>query len=527
MKVSLQVLCLLVFGVVMLTACGRSNAPDAVQNYDVSIRWGHGHGWSGIPTLPQNMEVVNRVSSTFSVSIIPEVIQDGYDENNPPNIFMTVSNPHDSLQRETTRTIPMDMISRYAPNYYSLLMSVPFGLSVYTEHATGDLMGLPIYHGTDVELWNYSVYRLDWLEEHNVSLPNNIVPIKEGRIYFTPTPFTHDQFIEIMSAFSEPVLNYGFAIMRRYEQLQNLRVLKGMWGLGNSIVNDNGSPNYYFADPRYKEFLQFMAYMYGERRFTSPNQRVQPWQYETLRYGIWQRHPTGWFQANLGSLIAAEGMVPWLLELQPEARLLVMPPEIGPFGDSGAGIRSMSPFNSFETWVIGSQTTDEELAVILEIFDYVTFDINAYVMVNFGIEGEHFEWEGTPFDSRAMQIINDAMIAYNSGVHVFGTRMFLPERGVMFNGDNVLTRYSTSDAGRQAVILPYREDIYGEFTRQYAELTERYGEELMRIRERFFLLAIRGQIDIEAEWDAYIDELNESGLQQFLALVQHFPVVGR
>jgi len=272
--------------------------------------------------------------------------------------------------------------------------------------------------------------------------------------------------------------------------------------------------------------LQFMADMYGERIFISPNQRTAAWQYESLRLGAWQSIQTGWFQANLGSLVAAEGLIPWLLAELPSARLLVAPPEIGPFGDSGVGVRSISPFNPLEKWVISSQTTDEELSVILEIFEYVTFNMEAYVMVNYGFEGEHFEWEGVPFGSQAIQV-TDFVTAYNSGVHVLSTVMINPAGNLVRFGDNALTRYSTSDAGRRAVILPYREDIHGDFALQYAELTERYGEELVRIRERFFLLAMRGQIDIDTEWDAYIEELHENGLSQFLALIQHFPVVGR
>jgi len=526
MKVYLQVLSLLVLSIVILTACGRDNQRVSAPNYDMSIRWGYGYGGGELPELPPDAEIVNRISSTFRVSIIPEPMPNGYDEYSPPNIFESSSNPHDLLQHGTTRTIPMDMIRRFAPNYYNLLMSVPFGLGVYTDHATGDLMGLPIYHGTNYELLIYSAYRLDWLERHNIPLPDDIVPIREGEIYFTPTPFTHEQFIEIMGVFSGLASETGFAIMRRYGQLSNLRALKGMWGLGNGIVNDNGRPNYYFADPRYKEFLQFMAYMYGERMFTSPNDRVAPRLYDNLRHGIFRGQDirTGWFQTNLSSILAPEGAgaLSWLIESQ-GARFLITPPEIGPFGDSGVGISSVSPFDQTLTWMISSQTSDEELAVILEIFNYISFDVDAYIMVNYGFEGEHFEWEGVPFESLIVRTMTNVMDAFNSGAFFLRTGISGPIGNEVYFGNNALTNYSTSDAGRRAVILPYREDIHGDFVLRYAELTARYGEELLRIRERFFVLAIRGQIDIEAEWQSYIDELNANGLQQFLALVEHFP----
>ena len=526
MKVHWQVLCLLIFGVAVVTACGRDNQRVSAPNYEMFVRWGYGYGGGELPELPPDAEIVKRISSTFSVSIIPEPIPNGHNEYSPPNIFESSLDPHELLQRRVTRTIPMDMIRRYAPNYYNLLMSAPFGLGVYTDHATSDLVGLPIYHGTNDELRVYSAYRLDWLERHDIAIPDNIIPIREGEIYFTPTPFNYEQFIEIMGAFSESTTEFGFAIMRRYGQLQNLRALKGMWGLGNGIVNDNGRPNYYFADPRYKEFLQFMAYMYGEGMFASPNDRIATRLYDNLRHGILRGQPirTGWFQTNLNTILAEEGVgvLSWLIESQ-DARFLITPPEIGPFGDSGVGISSVSPFDQTLMWMISSQTSDEELAVILEIFNYISFDMDAYIMVNYGFEGEHFEWEGIPFESRIVRTLTDIMNAFDSGAFFLRTGISGPIGNEVYFGNNALTRYSTSEAGRRAIILPYREDIYGEFAQQYAELTERYGEELLRIRERFFLLAMRGQIDIETEWQSYIDELNANGLQQFLELVEHFP----
>jgi len=153
-------------------------------------------------------------------------------------------------------------------------------------------------------------------------------------------------------------------------------------------------------------------------------------------------------------------------------------------------MQSALPFNPSLTWLISNQTTDEELAVILEIFDYVSFNQEAYVMVNYGFEGEHFGWEGAPLVSRIVQPNDDLMRAYNSGALVFAIRMLSPAGNLMRDGDNVLTRYAASEAGRRAVILPYREDIHGEFTQQYTELTERYGEELMCIRKSFSCLPL-------------------------------------
>ena len=526
----------------LLTACGRFNRnisdslpPQTPRN--VSLRWGYGYGNSigshGIDISP-DAEIVQHINSVFSVTITPESTRHGYDKDNPPHIFASTASPQSLFSYGVTRTIPIDMLAHYAPNYFNLLASTMHGLDVTWCRETDALLGLPIYTGANNRLTTFSVYRLDVLERHNIPIPYDIVPIEEGRIYFSETSFTFDLFKEIAQlAYAHNI--YAPAIVDVYDQLQHLSVLKGMFGLGSYIVNDNGRVNYYFADPRYKEFLHFMADLYARDAFRLASRGYfQPGQHEYARIGLRQfapvhfRTPVVWFQSSIDQLLYRNHNLHQLIFRSLGARYLITPPEVGPFGHSGAGINSVSEFGHSYTWVIGSHVSDDELAAILEIFDYVTFDRYAYVLTNFGFEGKHFVWEGQPFESR---IIPDGVATdvahYHYGTQVFGTGVRLPERDIFLYGDNALIRFAESEAGRRFVIQPYREDMRGDFALYYSMLTERYGETLMRIREEFLFSVIRGEIDVDAEWHVYIDELHRNGLSQFLTLIAQFPVAGR
>jgi len=548
---------------ILLTACGRLgvNRPVAgtARHGGMEIRWAHGYGYPfrgdvwgnpltgdtfrvGFGTVSPDAEIVQHINSTFDVAVMPESMRTGYDKDNLPDIFATMAAPYTLYSYGATRTIPLDMLVRFAPNYYSLLRSISYGLDATSCRETDDLFGLPIYTGAKNRLDTFSVYRLDVLEWIGTALPNDIVPIVEDRIYFSPTQFTLDQFQEIALFVDErgrmaPLMAI---IADRYSQLRHFSILKGMFGLGSYIVNDNGTPNFYFADPRYKEFLTFMADLYDNNAFKLVNwrtfhqpaagQRVYDNDYAILdftrvgrvapRFG---QNTVVWFQSAID--------IPYLnriLSEIPGGKFLITPPEVGPLGHSGAGINSTSVFAQNYTWVIGSHVSDEELEAILEIFDYVTFDVGAYVMANYGIEGQHFEWEGEPFASRIIQDARQLREAHSRyGALVFSTGMRLPNMDVFRHADNALTQFAASEAGRSLVIPPYREDLRGDFTQQYLLLTRQYGDALMRIRSEFLFSAIRGQIDIATEWDAYIDELHANGLSQFLALIRQFPVVGR
>ena len=529
--------------VILLTACGRlgGNRPAAgtAQRRGTEIQWGH-----GTTNVDPTVEFIQHINSTFNAAVTPVQLNGGYNRRNQPlpSIFTSEADPANLLNYDMTRTIPIDMLALFAPNYYNLLRSTAYGMNVTLCRNSGDLLGLPIYIGARDRLSTFSVYRLDVLEQRGVALPSNIVPVEGGRVYFSPTPFMFYQFQELAGMIKQPTRDtmggrYAPAILNRYSQLQHLSVLKGMFGLGSYIVNDNGTSNFYFADPRYRDFLSFMADLYSENAFRINNRGAMNLgisddiNVEALLIRIGEPqffHPVVWFQYSPSNLLAPDWAINRLQNTRQGITFLVTPPEVGPFGHSGVGINSTSVFAQNSTWVIGAHVSDDELATILEIFDYVTFDLAAYVMANFGLEGEHFEWEGVPFESRIIQSANNRLDAsVNYGTLVFSTGVRLPEREVFRYGDNAITQFAASEAGRSLIIPPYREDLHGDFAQHYSQLTQRYGDALMRIREEFFFSAIRGQINIDTEWDTYIDELYQNGLSQFLTLIAQFPVVVR
>ena len=533
MKTNLMLLLILAVVISLLTACGRGReGPDEPQptpdrEVALTIRWGYGAGrGTTLPETSPDAELVQITSSRFGVSIVPVLTRGGYDVSNPPDIFVTYD-PHLLLASGVIREIPLDFLATFAPQYYGLRTSAPFGMDVGRGLEPNSAIGLKQYLGGTGNLVFYSAYRLDWLEEHGILPAGIVVPLDDGRVYFTDTPFTYHQFLEIMRAFSSSDRRNGLAVFEDVERLHNIAQLMGMWGLNLSIVNDNGQPNYYFASPRYKSFLQFMSTMYAEGLINLIGRHVTGTTAAGMRLGVVPGGPEiGWFQVHW-NILGPNQPAMEVLNRRPEARLLITPPEIGPYLDSGVGgLGTVLPYNPARMWVIGAQVSDEKLAAILQIFEYITFDTEAFVLTSVGIAGDHFEWAGEPYNSLIVRDANMTNRALRSGAFVLHTFINLAERDIFFLGDNAVIRYSSSPMGRDAVIPPHREDVFGDFALQYAALTAQYGRELFRIRQSFFSSAIRGEIDIDAMWDWYIDELHNNGLLQFLDLVEQFPVVG-
>ena len=52
-----------------------------------------------------------------------------------------------------------------------------------------------------------------------------------------------------------------------------------------------------------------------------------------------------------------------------------------------------------------------------------------------------------------------------------------------------------------------------------------YGESLDTIRDEFFFAAVTGEIDIDAEWDNYVQTWMDAGGTEYMAELEKAPIV--
>ena len=81
----------------------------------------------------------------------------------------------------------------------------------------------------------------------------------------------------------------------------------------------------------------------------------------------------------------------------------------------------------------------------------------------------------------------------------------------MDNGANVYTLRS------------HRSDFFNET--EYEDLRQRFMSTLNTMWEEFFYKGITGQIDVDAEWDAYVQAWSDAGGADIVAELEKAPIV--
>ena len=79
------------------------------------------------------------------------------------------------------------------------------------------------------------------------------------------------------------------------------------------------------------------------------------------------------------------------------------------------------------------------------------------------------------------------------------------------------------DAAPAFTLYMQREDLFGET--EYRNAQKRYAGDLETINAEFVYKAVTGQIDIDSEWNNYVETYMSAGGAELLAEIQKAPLV--
>lgn len=505
-----------------------AGSTDAAAEELLHIVWGWGQDFSGDTKISEDAAIITYMEEKFDVNFDLKYFKYGETHTStPPDLFVT--HARYAYAAGATRTIPRSMIEQYAPRYAEVLTREPYGWEFNKATDQEAVLGLNFYDSEAETPGMYSIYRLDWLEKTGFSPPGEVVPLHDG-LYFTDQPFTQAQFVDIMRAFTfdDPDGDgtpdtYGFVLPDNPDGLSWCNTtLAGMWGLNFNNMNDDGTAKPYFASERYKDFLQFLSGLYDEGlAVVRDNNSI--WADDIVAGQV------GWWCDNPGNIgMYRQTSRGTLFEKEPEAKLLITPPEIGASGQQGVASNTVLPFNKNSQWVISAQVSDAKLAKILSIFDELTFDPETWMVARYGFEDEDYHWEDKPYESRVLQSQQEWLDVFYKGAYRFYTFTYdgVAGKHVYQFGNNALLTFATSDAGRRMVLPPYKEDVTGVFYEQSMEINNRLGSgALGQAVVDFYTSAVTGQGASDDAWDAYIATLNDNGLLEGLALLEQYPTV--
>jgi hypothetical protein len=447
--------------------------------------------------------------------VTEEMIANG----NVPDIFL--ANPRKTRATGLTRTIPEDMIRRYAPNYAALL-DVHNGWEV-SRAENGEQLALntfDFYHN-DASL--FSLYRLEWIERFNFPFPGGNPPIKIAEnVYFTPDMYTTSEFMQLMRLFSFeepnpqrrpgylpfPSLNeqvrqaaertWSMAIGFVDHRLDSFVPFLGMFGVNMSIMDEDGVAMPFYASRAYRDAMAFLAEIAENDLYIHPSWNLPD--INILDIFVCRYIRLGWVPAEIRDVY-------WVVnEAQhrdPDRKILITP--------AISSSQNEGPFNpGGEAWVISAGVNDFTLSRILNMFDAMSFDPEIHAIVTYGFYEQspyydeeaskdfmrsvpsdtqtgnlavmgksRFVWEGEPFNSpvtfRRGLFFNLLEGAFFTGII---DENVWPRR--FFGGFDEIERFARSEEGRSLNLLPHRVDTNNEFTAQWVSLDAMYAHDLYR-----------------------------------------------
>ncbi|MEC1522209.1 ABC transporter substrate-binding protein [Neobacillus niacini] len=438
-----------------------------------------------------------------------------------------------------TRTISKEMLEKYAPRYMKMLSENASGtkrnLLKGTENEYVALIGQ--YAHVDGLVWA-PTFRLDWLEKLGIEPPGEIKQVGPSggreKIYYTDGAYTLEELEEVLKAFTfdDPDGNgkddtYGISPWNN--NINWAHTLMGSFGIAlqpNYNLLEDGKLVTTEISKNYKEFLKLMAKWYKmgliDPEFTTLDDKKSWEKYKQGKIGYYVAQPSYMAMDDW-----AKGRAPQNIVENPNstAKVLGTLPEIGKNGQQGEGAY-IPVGNLADAFYVSKDVTDEELARILQVFDYINFDNEARWTL-YGEVGVHSDWEGEPEKSALKVRPEFAAEEGNSGFWAYNFRTYDKERVSWFQSEytsklkNEL--YAREDVKEKMLIRPYKYDLLNETN--IKEVEKRYKGQLDTVVSEFRMKAIVGEVDIDKEWDNYVENWKNNGGNEVLAELEKAPKV--
>ncbi|EKN65197.1 extracellular solute-binding protein [Neobacillus bataviensis LMG 21833] len=434
-----------------------------------------------------------------------------------------------------TRTIPKEMLEKYAPRYMKMLSENAPGIKMNLKPGTDNeyLQLIGQYDHVDGLAWG-PTFRLDWLEKLGIKPPGEIKQVGPSggreKIYYTDGAYTIQEVEDILKAFTfnDPDGNgkndtYGLSPYNN--QIHWSATLMGAFGIAPDFtMMEDGKLVKTEVSKKYKEFLKLMAKWYKmgliDPEFTTLDNNKSWEKYKQGKIGYYIAQP---------SYIAmddwAKGRAPQNIVEDPNstAKLLATAPEIGKDGQQGEGAY-IPVGNLADAFYVSKKVTDEQLARILQVFDYINFDNDARWTL-YGEVGVHSDWEGTPEKSALKVRPEFAEQEGNSGFWAYNFRTYDKERVSWFQSEYTMKvkneLYARDDVKEKMLIRPYKYDLLNET--KIKDVEKRYKGQLTTIVDEFRMKAIVGEVNIDKEWDKYVENWMNNGGKETLAELDKAP----
>lgn len=372
-------------------------------------------------------------------------------------------------------------------------------------------------------------YSLPWIEEMKIVYSDSFFHMNQVWLdnLGLDVPVTTDDFVDVLRAFRDQDANGNgdpgdevpFVYVPLGPQMGNgssFAFLLGSFGRADNeehIVVENGTVVFTADKPEYLEGVSFFADLYGEGLIYQES--------ITFQSGADLR---GFGQANeerIGSFPAWRSFS--VVSLNASTNFIEVPPLVGPNGDQQWGRANRDEQLAKYAFVVSARTDYPEIIARWADFHY---DTDISIQANYGM-----------YDS--VMIVNDAGLREMKPSSEWGglsqnevRSKASPTNGgpfaILFEFWGDVLYMWEGPAGRQRILRevysPYVSDEYYPpltFTLEEAEELQRYRQTIVDFVNQQTTKWVRdGKPITTAGWDAYIDTLDDMGLDKMMAVYQ-------
>lgn len=532
----------LLFAALLIAATIAGAAPTEEEaSGPMEIEWIGSWTYS----VPEDALVVTMIEERFGVDLkLKQVDLNDGDERNLlvstgelPDVgeFIRGQDPLKMYQDGLMRSIPKQMIRDHAPNMTEHYDKYPaIWLMANAPEDAESVYVLAAYKGNGQGVSDLPKIRIDWIEKLGIPFDESLLmdytpsgrdPQFDGRYQFYDAQVTIDELEAIMYAFrdGDPDGNgrndtVAHAVTAAH---RGIRPISGAFGVDGWVYwwtyFDDGETKLGVTSDRWKEGLRTLSKWYADKLIP---QQLPDFGYNDAwaligegRSGIWTD----------GVGFGNETRPPMnILMRDPEANVAVVPGFTGPEGFAGA------PWD-YPLWVVSggygvrADVSDEKLAKILEIADWTNWTREGFILIHYGIEGQHFEWAGEPYYSFAGRI-GTQRPPHPDGIYAF--RYNVPDWFPEIAGDPQQAAVNAElSAGKWSWVAnrPYRYDVFVET--DFQDVRQQYGTAMGTLHSEFMWRIITGQGDLDAEWEGHVERFMNAGGSALLAELKKAPIV--
>lgn len=454
---------------------------------------------------------------------------------------------------QVIRGLPEAMLRANAPDY-ARAMDERYP-AIWTIYRAPDAEGEQIAMGAIAEGSMASVFHLftrkDWLDALGVELPDydrTKTFLARGIHYYENDALTLDWLEEVLVAYRDgdpdgngrnDTIPYG-----AYTQNDSpynswpWGAIQGALGVPTMNLDRNqyvdGELYIAHVSPRFKEFTELAARWWDMGLIDS--------EFFTIDRGAsWEKAATGAFgvySSNYNYVGRVPARPPDNMISDQEVAdgvELVMFAPIGPRGEQFAGMYGTSYVRS-QVQVMNKNLSDAKAERVMRIVntkyrldDGTTEGIDLWIQweYNHGQEGVHWEWAGEPYRSQTRRIPPDQRPAGAPARGGFPSNYpnYQPVESFAFTyppqQTDWILNHLFGDRVRSRTFATEYFDIFNET--DFREVAARRGEALQTMTAEFFAKAVTGEIDIDAEWDAYVANWMNAGGDELMAEIAKMP----